>query len=150
MPTGPTANFACYTSLVNPGSGGVPATGFTVVPGNNTLSTDYAAYVIDQMKITQYFELMGSFRFDRFYTHYVDASAVAGQQDLRRTDNLPSYRFGAVYHPTPNSSVYFGMATPTTRRPSSEHCPAAPPTRRMSRSLRNKTYPTKPASKLTC
>jgi catecholate siderophore receptor len=107
VPTGPTANLACYTSLVNPGSGGVPATGFTVVPGNNTLATDYAAYVIDQMKITQYFELLGSFRYDRFSTHYVDASAVAGQNDLRRTDNLPSYRFGAVYHPTPNSSIYF-------------------------------------------
>ena len=107
VPTGPTANLACFTSLVNPGSGGVPATGFTVVPGNNTLSTDYAAYVIDQMKITQYFELLGSFRYDRYSTHYVDASAIAGQNDLRRTDNLPSYRFGAVYHPTPNSSIYF-------------------------------------------
>jgi len=101
------ANVACYTSLVNPEAGGVPATGFTVVPGNNTLSTDFAAYVIDQMKITQYFELLGSFRFDRFYTHYVDASAAANQNNLKRTDDLPSYRFGAVYHPTPNSSVYF-------------------------------------------
>lgn len=99
-------NPACFTSLVNPNIGGVPATGFTVVPGNNTLATDYAAYIIDQMKITQYFELLGSFRFDRYSTHYLDLSAVAGQQDLRRTDNLPSYRFGAVYHPTPNSSLY--------------------------------------------
>jgi catecholate siderophore receptor len=107
VPTGATANLACYTSLVNPEAGGVPATGFTVVPGNNTLSTDFAAYVIDQMKITQYFELLGSFRFDRFYTHYVDASAAANQNSLKRTDDLPSYRFGAVYHPTPSSSVYF-------------------------------------------
>jgi catecholate siderophore receptor len=99
-------NPACFTSLVNPNIGGVPATGFTVVPGNNTLATDYAAYIIDQMKITQYFELLGSFRFDRYSTHYLDLSAVAGQQDLRRTDNLPSYRFGAVYRPTPNSSLY--------------------------------------------
>ena len=55
VPTGATANLACYTSLVNPTVGGVPATGFTFVPGNQTLSTDYAAYVIDQMKITQVF-----------------------------------------------------------------------------------------------
>ena len=100
------ASPACYTSLVNPNSGGVPATGFLVVPGNNTLATDYAAYIIDQMKITKYFELLGSFRFDRYSTHYLDLSAVPGQQDLRRTDNLRSYRFGAVYHPTPNSSLY--------------------------------------------
>src|SRR6185503_18341588 len=90
----------------NPTVGGVPATGFTFVPGNQTLSTDYAAYVIDQMKITKYFELLGSFRFDRYSTHYVDLSAATGMQDLRRTDNLPSYRFGAVFHPTPNSSLY--------------------------------------------
>jgi catecholate siderophore receptor len=106
VPTGAAAKLACYTSLTNPSVGGVPATGFTFVPGNQTLATDYAAYVIDQMKITQYFELLGSFRFDRFYTHYLDGSQPAGQQDLKRTDNLPSYRFGAVYHPTPNSSIY--------------------------------------------
>ncbi len=106
VPTGATANLACYTSLVNPTVSGVPATGFTFVPGNQTLSTDYAAYVIDQMKITKYFELLGSFRFDRFYTHFLDGTGAPGQQDLKRTDNLPSYRFGAVYHPTPNSSIY--------------------------------------------
>ena len=106
VPTGATAKLACYTSLTNPTVGGVPATGFTFVPGNQTLSTDYAAYVIDQMKITKYFELLGSFRFDRFYTHFLDGTGVPGQQDMKRTDNLPSYRFGAVYHPTPNSSLY--------------------------------------------
>jgi catecholate siderophore receptor len=58
------------------------------------------------MKITKYYELLGTFRYDRYSTHYLDLSAVPGQQDLRRTDNLPSYRFGAVYHPTPNSSLY--------------------------------------------
>jgi catecholate siderophore receptor len=106
VPTGATAKLACYTSLTNPTVGGVPATGFTFVPGNQTLSTDYAAYVIDQMKITKYFELLGSFRFDRFYTHFLDGTGAPGQQDMKRTDNLPSYRFGAVYHPTPNSSLY--------------------------------------------
>ena len=151
VPTGPTANLACYTSLVNPRSGGVPATGFTVVPGNNTLSTDYAAYVIDQMKITQYFELMGSFRFDRFYTHYVDASAVAGQQDLRRTDNLPELSvWRRLSSDAELESLFRVWQLLQSLRPNSEHCPAAPPTRRMSRSLRKKTFPTKPASKLTC
>src|SRR5262245_34456087 len=59
------------------------------------------------MKITRYFELMGSFRFDRYFTPYVVACAVANQYDWRCTDELPSYRFGAVYHPTENSSIYF-------------------------------------------
>ena len=109
---------ACYTSLANPTAGGVPATGSTFVPGNQTLSTNYAAYVIDQMKITKYFELLGSFRFDRFNTHFLDGTSAPGQQDLKRTDNLSSYRFGAVFHPTPNSSLY--VAYGNSYNPSAE------------------------------
>jgi catecholate siderophore receptor len=118
VPTGAAANLACYTSLSYPSAGGVPATGFTVVPGNNTLSTDYAAYISDQMKITRYFELMGSLRYDRFSTHYVDFNAAPGQNDLSRTDNLFSYRFGGVYHPIPNMSIY--VAYGNSYNPSAE------------------------------
>jgi catecholate siderophore receptor len=109
---------ACYTSLTNPGSGGVAATAVTPFPANNTNSTNFAAYVSDQMKITQYFELLGSLRFDRYRTHYVDASAAAGLNDLERTDNMLSYRFGGVYHPTPNSSLY--VAYGNSYNPSAE------------------------------
>jgi catecholate siderophore receptor len=118
VPTGPTANLACYTSLTNPSAGGAPATGFTDVPGNSTLATNVAAYVSDQMKITQYFELLGSLRLDHYTTHYVDASAAAGQNDLHRTDDMFSYRFGGVYHPTPNSSLY--LAYGNSYNPSAE------------------------------
>lgn len=109
---------ACYTSLINPSSGGVAATAVTPFPANNTLSTNFAAYVSDQMKITQYFELLGSLRFDRYRTHFVDASAAAGLNDLERTDNMLSYRFGGVYHPTPNSSLY--VAYGNSYNPSAE------------------------------
>jgi catecholate siderophore receptor len=109
---------ACRTSLTNPSSGGVDAAMYTVVPGNNTLSTNIAAYASDQMKITRYFELLASLRFDRYRTHYVDASAVAGQNDLERTDSMLSYRFGGVYHPTDNSSLY--VAYGNSYNPSAE------------------------------
>ena len=126
VPTGPTANLACYTSLVNPTVSGVPATGFTVVPGNNTLSTDYAAYVIDQMKITKYFELLGSFRFDRYSTHYVDLSAVPGSKICgapticRATASVRSIIQRRTQASTSSTAI------PTIPPPSSARCPAAP------------------------
>jgi catecholate siderophore receptor len=109
---------ACYTSLTNPAAGGVAATAITPVAPNSTLSTNIAAYVSDQMKITKYFELLASIRFDRYSTHYVDASAAAGQNDLKSTDNMFSYRFGGVYHPTANSSLY--VAYGNSYNPSAE------------------------------
>ncbi len=109
---------ACYTSLSYPSAGGVAATGFTVVAPNSTLSTNLAAYASDQMKVTKYFELLASLRFDRYATHYVDASAAAGQNDLKSTDNMFSYRFGGVYHPTANSSLY--VAYGNSYNPSAE------------------------------
>ena len=112
------ASPACYTSLINPGSGGVAATAVTPFPANNTNATNVAAYVSDQMKITQYFELLASLRYDRYSTHYVDASAAAGANDLRRTDGMFSYRFGGVYHPTANSSLY--VAYGNSYNPSAE------------------------------
>ncbi len=109
---------ACYTSLTNPSSGGVAATGMTVVAPNNTLSTNIGVYASDQMKITKYFELLASLRFDRYSTHYVDLSAAPGSNDMRSTDNMFSYRFGGVYHPTANSSLY--VAYGNSYNPSAE------------------------------
>jgi catecholate siderophore receptor len=112
------ATIACRTSLADPSSGGVAAATNTAVPGNTTLSTNIGVYASDQMKITKYFELLTSVRFDRFATHYVDASAAAGANDLKSTDNMLSYRFGGVYHPTSNSSVY--VAYGNSYNPSAE------------------------------
>jgi|SRR5665213_2819682 len=114
--TGPVPG--CRTSLADPSLGGSPAVTDTVVPGNLTNSTNIGLYASDQMKITKYFELLGSVRFDRFSTHYVDASAAANANDLSSTDNLLSYRFGGVYHPTSNSSLY--VAYGNSYNPSAE------------------------------
>ena len=112
------ATVACRTSLANPSAGGVPAATYTIVPGNTTLSTNIGVYASDQMKITRYFELLTSLRFDRYATHYVDASAAAGQNDLKSADNMFSYRFGGVFHPTSNSSLY--VAYGNSYNPSAE------------------------------
>jgi catecholate siderophore receptor len=109
---------ACRTSLIDPASGGVAASGFTVVAPNSTLSTNIGAYVSDQMKITRYFEFLSSLRLDRFKTKYDDLSAATGSQFLERSDDLFSYRFGGVFHPTPDASVY--IAYGNSYNPSAE------------------------------
>jgi catecholate siderophore receptor len=106
---------ACKTSLVDPASGGTDATGFVPLTSNSTLATNIGAYVSDQMKITKYFELMGSLRFDRFKTTY---QIDDGSPELGRTDNMMSYRTGAVFHPTENSSIY--VAYGNSYNPSAE------------------------------
>ena len=106
---------ACKTSLVDPSSGGVAATGFTIAADNHTASTNVGAYISDQMKITRYFELLASARYDSFSTKY---QVNDGTAELGRTDNMFSYRFGGVFHPTANSSIY--VAYGNSYNPSAE------------------------------
>src|SRR5262249_26811801 len=73
-------------------------------PGVATISnaTTVGAYVADQVKITDWFELLGGVRYDNF-------DAESGPQNgalQSRQDNMWSWRAGAVFHPTSNSSVY--------------------------------------------
>jgi catecholate siderophore receptor len=101
-------NLACRTSAYypNPFSSptGGPIVNFLPI---ETRATDYAAYVSDQVKITKYFELLASLRYDLFGTDYSDPNqALVVNRNLSRTDNLFSYRFGAVIHPTEKSTIY--------------------------------------------
>jgi catecholate siderophore receptor len=78
-------------------------------PGVATISnaTTVGAYVADQVKLTDWFELLGGLRYDNF-------AAESGPQNTvlaSRTDNLLSWRVGAVWHPTSYSSVYVMRGT---------------------------------------
>lgn len=96
-------NLACRTSIWSPvdTSYGGPDTGFGLP--NSTTSTNYAVYGFDQVKFNEYFELLGSIRYDSFRSKYLATPASA---ELNRTDNMVNWRVGGVFHPTPNSSVY--------------------------------------------
>jgi catecholate siderophore receptor len=99
---------ACRTSAYYPNSFSSPTGGpiINFLP-IETKATDYAAYVSDQVKITKYFELLASLRYDLFGTDYSDPNqALVQNRNLSRTDNLFSYRFGAVIHPTEKSTIY--------------------------------------------
>jgi len=101
-------NVACRTNAFNPDPNGSPVGGAIInfLP-IETKAVDYAAYVSDQVKITKYFELLASLRYDYFSTTYSDPNqALVINRNLERTDNLFSYRFGAVVHPTEKSSIY--------------------------------------------
>jgi catecholate siderophore receptor len=75
------------------------------------MATDVGAYIADQAKITKYFELLGSLRFDQFRFTQNAPLAIPVLQNLGSTNNLLSYRVGAVWHPTEKSSVYVMRGT---------------------------------------
>jgi catecholate siderophore receptor len=69
-------------------------------------ATDIAFYVADQVKINQFFELLGSIRVEQYKFKQNAPLAAPIVQDISRTDDIVSWRAGGVFHPTLNSSVY--------------------------------------------
>jgi catecholate siderophore receptor len=101
-------NVVCRTPVIDPYGTGAPSSGTPKVYQEiNTRATNLAVFVSDQVKVNKYFELLASVRGDYFRTVYDDPNqAVAANQHLERTDNMLSYRFGAVGHPMSNVSTY--------------------------------------------
>lgn len=77
---------------------------------NTSLSTEattIAAYAFDQIKLNEYFEVLGSIRQDHYVAEFGDpGNATPANRNLSRTDDMTSWRVGGVFHPTKNSSVY--------------------------------------------
>src|SRR5262249_20351592 len=97
----------CRTSLFYPTNQGANGDREIDVAPNFSKTKTEAAYAVDQIKVNKYLEFLGSLRFDRFEQQYIDlaqTTTAAKYQD--RTDNMWSYRFGVVLHPSDNSSVY--------------------------------------------
>lgn len=69
---------------------------------NATRATTVAVYASDQIKLNEYFELLGSIRYDNFEAKYNDGT----NPEQSRTDGMTSWRVGGVFHPTKNSSIY--------------------------------------------
>ena len=75
-------------------------------------------YAIDTIKWGEQWELNLGFRWDSFQVHYTTTSfstttpgLVTGTNDIKRTDQRPSYRGAIVYKPQANASVYFAYGT---------------------------------------
>lgn len=95
--------------------------------------TAYAAYLFDTMRFGEMFELNGGVRYEHAEGHnqtwsYQTTGANIGQLTpptpsapnpsgpFSNSDNLFSYRIGAVFKPTPDVSLY--VATGTSKNPS--------------------------------
>ena len=99
-------NDAAFTSITNPDPyrfGGTCGAYGAVAEFERD---DVGAYLADQVKITDWFELLGGVRYDNFKAE----GPVAGVMQSR-TDDLWSWRVGAVFKPTINSSIYVMRGT---------------------------------------
>jgi catecholate siderophore receptor len=95
--------------------GGVVAPTTTLTAAESTTS---AVYVADQVKLNKYFELLGGLRFDQFKTKQDISTLQTGTNivtvaptSLENSVKFLSYRIGAIFHPTENSSVYYMRGT---------------------------------------
>jgi catecholate siderophore receptor len=75
----------------------------------------FGIFGADQIKLNEYFDVVGGVRWDYFDTDFdntaIDAANVTTRSDLGRTDKMWSYRGGLVFHPTQSQSYYFSYAT---------------------------------------
>ncbi|WP_168202826.1 MULTISPECIES: TonB-dependent receptor [unclassified Tardiphaga] len=101
-----------------------PRTGATL-----SRSDTVGVYIQDQIKVTEWLELLGGVRFDNFEANtraysfdrgtgavvssgtFVNGRAIAAPTNLSSNNSFVTYRAGAVLHPTPNSSVYYMHGT---------------------------------------
>ena len=70
-----------------------------------------AVFAFDTLQLTPKLELIGGLRWDRFSLDYRTVNAAGQESTLERTDDMVSWRGGAVYKPRPNGSVYVGLGT---------------------------------------
>lgn len=103
---------AAAVTVFNPDPNRAP--GVFGPPGVATTSdaTTIAAYVADQIKINEYFEILGGLRYDNFR-----AESGAGAL-ISREDDIWSYRVGGIFHPNRTTSIY--VMHGTSANPSAE------------------------------
>src|SRR5262245_27867333 len=102
----------CRTSLYFPSDTAFGGVFGGLNPATESVSKTFTAYATDQIKLNQYFEVMGAVRYDDFHTAWDDpGNAAPASRHLERADHVTSWRVGAVAHPTPNSSVYAAYGT---------------------------------------
>jgi catecholate siderophore receptor len=70
-----------------------------------------AAYAFDTVKLGSRWELTGGARWDSFNIRYDSVAATGVNTPFERTDDMVSWRGGAVFKPKPNGSVYLGAGT---------------------------------------
>ena len=96
------------TTLNDPNNNQLPAAK-TVNVKQDTLATGFGIYGADQIRLGEYFDIVGGLRYD--YYRAKQDNRLPGGIDFEHTDNLMSYRGGLVFHPRPTQSYYFSYGT---------------------------------------
>jgi catecholate siderophore receptor len=94
------------TSLFNPDHNQLP-TPKTVLANSATTAFGFGVYAADQLKLNQYFDVIGGVRWDYFDAKFDNKIGA----NLNSTDRMFSYRGGLVFHPTQAQSYYFSYAS---------------------------------------
>jgi catecholate siderophore receptor len=107
--TGPTAPTA---DLYHPNPND-PYPGPIVRSGAKTDGTarSAAVYLFDTATLGSHVELTGGLRWDRFDVDYTSTAVSGVATTFERTDTMTSGRFGAIYKPRPEGSIYAGYGT---------------------------------------
>ena len=71
-------------------------------------TTTVAAYLFDTIKINEVFQLNGGVRYEHYSTEFTN---TATPLNLDASDNLTTWKVGALYKPAPNGSVYVAYAS---------------------------------------
>jgi catecholate siderophore receptor len=78
---------------------------------NDGTADSAAVYAFDTLTLGEKFELTGGLRYDHFAVDYESKSATGVVTPFARTDDMLSWRAGAVYKLRPFGSVYAGLGT---------------------------------------
>lgn len=89
--------------------GAVSATGDSTHAVANTT----AVYLFDTVEVTEWLELSGGVRYDRYDMNYksIDFTGGTGTTVLGRVDEVTTGQAAVVFKPADNGSVYFGWGT---------------------------------------
>jgi catecholate siderophore receptor len=82
-----------------------------MIPAANsyTNSLGFGIFAVDQLKLNDYFTVVGGARWDYFSTRF--DNQLAGAEDFNSIDRNWSYRGGLVFHPTKWQSYYSSYGT---------------------------------------
>ena len=110
------------TTIHNPNSHLPPAPRM-LAADSDTRAIGFGIYAADQIKLNQYFDIIGGARWDYFSTQIDDDFLNDKRHQL---DKMWSYRGGLVFHPTSTQSYYFSYGT--SFNPSAEGVALTPTT----------------------
>ena len=78
---------------------------------NDGTADSAAVYAFDTVSLGEKFDLTGGLRYDHFAVEYESKAVTGVVTPFERSDDMLSWRAGAVYKPRPYGSVYAGLGT---------------------------------------